>query len=343
MLSMKKLVCIVSFFAVLIAACNKKSSNSETEPGNVDVYAAGYELIGHDNIAKVWKNGIATNLTDGNNSARANAVAVSGPDVYVVGYENDNTGFKYARLWKNGVATTLSDSNAVYAEATAITIAGNDVYIVGQEYTPPISRIVMWKNGIRTVIEESNPNESCKPQSIAVFNGDVYIAGEFSHSAYFWKNGVGTRLSDNRPTSANAVAISGTDVYVVGTEKINGKNIATIWKNGISSFLPNDSTQDAFATSICIARNDVYVAGTQGWVNRGMSKVKLWKNGSEVNFTSENVRIPNGNTSVKVVNNDVYVGGTNGAKPTVWKNGVPESWSDSENYAEIINIFLVSK
>jgi hypothetical protein len=48
-----------------------------------DTYVAGYEFNGTKNVAKIWNNGVATNLTSGTNDAYADSVFVFGTDVYV--------------------------------------------------------------------------------------------------------------------------------------------------------------------------------------------------------------------------------------------------------------------
>ena len=45
------------------------------------MYIVGYE----GNVAKYWKNGVATSLTDGIKSTDATDIFVSGNDVYVAG------------------------------------------------------------------------------------------------------------------------------------------------------------------------------------------------------------------------------------------------------------------
>ena len=75
----------------------------------------GNEYNGTKYVAKVWKNGVATALTNGSNDAEANSVFVFGTDVYVTGEEFNGT--KYvAKIWKNGVATSLTNgANDAYA------------------------------------------------------------------------------------------------------------------------------------------------------------------------------------------------------------------------------------
>lgn len=64
-----------------------------------DVYVVG--LTGNSEPA-IWKNGELTRLAG--ISGVAFSVAVSGDDVYAVGYVNDTP-----VMWKNGVQTTLAD------------------------------------------------------------------------------------------------------------------------------------------------------------------------------------------------------------------------------------------
>jgi hypothetical protein len=87
-----------------------------------DVYAAGIEFqdAGSRGLATVWKNGVATLLTDGTQDARAFSVAVSGADVYVAGRTNP-PGKYVAVIWKNGVATPLTDS-APEAVASSVVV-----------------------------------------------------------------------------------------------------------------------------------------------------------------------------------------------------------------------------
>jgi len=148
-----------------------------------DVYVAGEESY-EDNrmenpicIAKLWKNGVAQNLTNESSYAQANSVYVSNNNVYVVGYEKiflekppdlpdeiDNIYIQTAKLWKNGVMQDLGKD-----EANSVFVSGNDVYIAGSELSEivdefgyllpelvPVAKI--WKNGEATFLSKNSSN-----------------------------------------------------------------------------------------------------------------------------------------------------------------------------------------
>jgi sulfur transfer complex TusBCD TusB component (DsrH family) len=245
------------------------------------VYVAGFEASGQeyiDNdiigteyriIAKLWKNGIAQNLTDGTNitHAYARSVFVSGSDVYVAGSDGDA-----AILWKNGVADTLF--TAFYgASANSVFVSDKDVYVTGhsERYSSimagtTISIAKLFKNGR----EQNLEGATGKANSIFVTGSDVFLAG--THTFYatpvFWKNGKGENLDDGY--GANSVFVEGNDVYVVG----RGSGKAVLWKNGVAQNLT-----DGTANSVFVVGKDVYVAGNDD------DKAIVWKNGIAQNLT----------------------------------------------------------
>jgi hypothetical protein len=103
-----------------------------------DVYVAGSELISGTTVARVWKNAVATTLS--NVYSDAKSVFVSGTDVYVVGRQGGTP-----TIWKNGVATNLSNVND---ETRSVFVFGTDVYVAGYQTggTNDIAKI--WKNGL---------------------------------------------------------------------------------------------------------------------------------------------------------------------------------------------------
>ncbi|MBI2730287.1 MAG: hypothetical protein HYX40_05990 [Sphingobacteriales bacterium] len=233
---------------------------------NNDIYITGNSgyLDGTGGNAAYLKNGDKIDLPSGSTGAMSTALAVSGTDVYVSGI--GITGNIYngpqnhiAKYWKNGNAMNLTDGSH-FAQAWSIAVSGNDAYVAGMEW-----------NGRTYQDANGNPDQ----KSVAKY----------------WKNGNPVILSDGTEEAwANAITVSGADVYVAGTEwngnpyQIQGsayiyrKSIARYWKNGKVVNL-TDGTEDAEAKSIAVSGTDVYVAGT---VN---GYATYWKNGVAVRLS----------------------------------------------------------
>jgi hypothetical protein len=157
---------------------------------------------------------------------------------------------------------------------------------------------------------------------------EAYVAGTGSTGAYttalLWKNGVAATLPGGLfDVQAASVFVSGTDVYVAGSEDNgNATGFAKLWKNGTASAL---STGNSVARSVYVSGTDVYVAGSEklSSVNTAM----IWKNGVAAVLSTN----PCGSEarSVFVSGTDVYAGGIEinctgpASTATVWKNGAP--------------------
>ncbi len=150
---------------------------------------------------------------------------------------------------------------------------------------------------------------------------DIYVAG-VEGTAKVWKNGVPLNLSNAMDSSiANSVFVSGSDVYVAGSERGFGK----VWKNGVVTNLVNSSNK-SYTTSIFVSGNDVYVAGGEFVTLTNSYSPKFWKNG--ISTTLINNSTDAFASSIFVVGGDVYVTGKeynlaiNNYKAKLWKNGV---------------------
>ena len=177
-----------------------------------DIYAAGgiitplppgVSAAYTTSSAKFWKNAVLVPIQDSafsRSSSWISSMAVSGNDVYLVGY--NSTGPAY---WKNGISSNIFPQ--VYT-LTGITVSGNDVYISGYStsYTPVSSdTAVYWKNG--NMIKLSDGKKEEYAMGITVVGKDVYVCGyEISRTfnplaiaryAKVWKNGVPIILSKN--------------------------------------------------------------------------------------------------------------------------------------------------
>ncbi|HTH57065.1 MAG TPA: hypothetical protein VL728_13540 [Cyclobacteriaceae bacterium] len=310
---MKK--CFFLAIAFLTFECSQK--NSDPNPSqNREVYVAGYTLnAAGTQVAKFWRNGVATNLTDGTASAGATGIALSGPSVIVSGWDwshhSDST--KVGKFWVNG--SELEIGGVCYS-TVAVAANKTDVCVLGLGQ----SGWTYWRNGSPTFITTTVDSQTT---GVAVNEGDVFVSG-FSKTvvrAQYWRNGV-LIYTNSQPSVANAIAVSGTDVYLAGylSEGDASHTKAVIWKNGIITELTSGQV-DAQANSIFVSGSDVHVGGHEGNV------AMTWKNGSPTNLSDGS-----GSAEVKsivVKEGDVYAAGYEGSSPRLWKNGVLQKLSDS--------------
>ena len=113
--------------------------NSPQTPKEIDIYVAGWENNGTNNVAKVWKNKKEIFHTSGSKEAIAYSVYVVGEDVYVAGLEG-----KAAKVWKNKEELyDLADNG----EAFSIVVHNGDVYVAGYETESSNDVAKVWKNG----------------------------------------------------------------------------------------------------------------------------------------------------------------------------------------------------
>jgi len=261
----------------------------------------------------------------------------AGPDVYVAGWQIGNNTSGY---WKNGVFTAVPGCGAAWA----IQVVGTDVYVAGTDLATALPAV--WKNSVETLLPLSAGVSSGKAYSVAVSGADVYVAGYEgvggNSAPKLWKNGVAQALAQpvmGGDQAAYAVAVSGVDVYVAGRSQASlaaGVLTATIWKNGVASYLPRGN--DVALTALAVSGNDVYAAGADNATLISNGRY-YWKNGQaqtlsvpQYGYTCTGI----GATSA----GDVLIAGTYGNAPAYWQNGqlnalapVPNLYSKSGGMA----------
>jgi hypothetical protein len=234
-----------------------------------NVYLAGFvNKTFSGPFAAWWKNGVLIKLTDGKKPSAVHAVTISGNDVYLAGSEGNT-----AVYLKNGIPAILPGGTV----ASSIAVSEGNTFIAGartvsggkltageifkaaatslkEQLTTDIfdlmidncEKALYWKNGVPSELADSTA-----ASSIAVYNGDVYIAGNQGKIAKYWKNGVPTVLTNGAYDAfAASVAVFNDDVYVAGMEKnSNNKYVAKYWINGRPVEL-TDGTKNAFSSSI---------------------------------------------------------------------------------------------
>ena len=91
-----------------------------------DIYIIGHQ----DGIAKIWKNGEVSMLTDENNDISMSGIYVHNKDVYVIGYKimySARPQYSIVKLWKNGEEITL-DNGGWITYACGIVVTDNENY-----------------------------------------------------------------------------------------------------------------------------------------------------------------------------------------------------------------------
>lgn len=300
----------------------------------------------------------ALSMPSGMTSSQANAIVVSGGDVYVAGTVLNSTS-ESAVFWVNGTVTTLSPpSGMTNSVANAIAVSGGNVYVAGSASSSAgIGTAILWVNGTATTLSPPSGMANSVANAIAVSGGNVYVAGAAWNSdidqwAAYWVNGAATLLPMPGGLTvdyyANGIVVSGGDVYVSGyTDSGMGNDTAVSWTNsGWATTLPLPSgwmLEDYKANGITVSGSDVYVAG--GGVNNvGTTTAAYWVNGAPTTLPMPS-NMPNSSATsyasgIAISGSDAYTVGYAGQTAAYWVNdgegtllpmpsGAYKSWANS--------------
>jgi len=251
-----------------------------------DVYLVGSEVTGEESedwegpytnrVAMLWKNGEPMPLADGKKWTTAEAVHVSGGDVYVAG-----TTEEHATVWKNGVARELEHGFQV--DPNSIFVQGGDVYVAGTGYSRSgciVEDYLMgqvWRNGKTWRLGSEKQRTSAK--CVTASNGRMHIAGTREGNPVLWADGRPKRMGNaSLWGTTRCLFASGDDIYVLGTTSTSSTEEAvTVWKNGTARYL-TDGKRKAAARSVWVSGADIYVAGNEENAD-GVGTATLWRNG----------------------------------------------------------------
>lgn len=173
---------------------------------------------------------------------------------------------------------------------------------------------------------------------------DVYIGGSYGLSPAIWKNGESPSLITTTGTSItiSSMFIEGNDQYLVGSEMVAGKRLATIWKNGVPTRLHTDFYEGQL-TDIIVKNGTTHCVGYFYETATSKPRIMYLINESGVFVTSG----ANYAYSKKMFIKDdvVYIAGNETTSPTdntdrakYWRNGVsiPLSSGTTDHYANDI-------
>jgi hypothetical protein len=330
-----KITLITFGISFLLSSCKKDELTTTPK----DIYIAGKVYnSSFKNTATLWKNGVATNLSDGSFDASAEAICVVGSDVYVAFNENG-----YAKIWKNGTASLLKSNliNDKYSSfVNSIFVSNTDVYAVGTlKSLIGKSVATIWKNGIATSL--STGSMDAYADYVFISNNDVYVLGyELSSTGAIiklWKNGIATNITNgNTKPNNKSLFVENNDVYILW-EEVNSarKEQAKLWKNGEITNL-SDGTTWNYPRSLFVKNKEVYVVGVE--LNNLGYSAKLWKNNTASYLI--NGSLYHYAYSVFVDGTDVYVAGIGDAAATYWKNGIATNLTDTNTTSSANAIFV---
>jgi Carboxypeptidase regulatory-like domain len=274
---------------------------------NNDVYVLGSEqdstINGWVSTIKLWKNGVATNITNGTTDAEAYGLDVYNGDIYVCGEERTGNTM-IPKLWKNGVVTNLPKDTFDYAAPTNIKVVNGDIYISGAATRSTngnnvqTSRAFYWKNGVFNFLSPASSTYA-RADGLFINNSDLYFIGVESligqaGTNVYWKNGIKTTLAFVAPytsTDSYSIFVDNTDVYVSGSSLHQSQSAfyenATYWKNNISNFLTNYNTNGntSFLYDVFVKNNIIYTVGESYASNNGLTKPLYFQNNVAVPLT----------------------------------------------------------
>jgi hypothetical protein len=306
-------------FLFIISAIFTQCDKPPVSPRK-NVYVTGIEFHNYStdssySIAKLWVNGVPTDLSKKPDMAEPRSVTVSGKTVCIAGSTYFRDKPARATLWINNIPTYLGGNDA---QAFSVSVSGKDVYVSGADYVNGVYTGVIWKNGVATYL---NGNGSSYGKVFAV-NKDVYATGVTQVNGV-WEQ---TIFKNQQPLYTNllpktdeltSLFVSGSDVYTTGIVNTYTSNSAYVWKNGVPTQL---QPTNALVSAVCVSGKNVYVAGA---TEKGCA---LWKNG--VLFPMEQPVSWSEGFAVSVSGTDTYVAGiANVSKseyhevPALWKNG----------------------
>ncbi|MEM9363191.1 MAG: IPT/TIG domain-containing protein [Bacteroidota bacterium] len=294
----------------------------------------------NEEIATVNDNGMVTALKSGNTNIIATIQNISQscsisiePNIYVLGSQSDNNlGTFDVTLWINNKPSVIEDAFQV----GKVFVYNSDIYTTGESINdngPDFASV--WKNGVPTNLTSGlSPAEAL---SVFVEDGNVYVAGRELEDVYVskvWKNGeLLYNLTDGTYSSrVHSIFVKNGEVYVAGTEYVENKNVAKVWKNGVSIQL----SENANAYSVLVHEDIIYAVGSKNniatiWVD-GLSTSLI--NGSNWSLAS----------SIFIQGRDIYACGFERIGDVEvaiqWKNGIRTDLTDGKSHADANAIFV---
>ena len=161
-----------------------------------------------------------------------------------------------------------------------------------------------WENGQYMIVPQSKPI-----MAMCVADSDLYLLAGNT----YWKNDFPHQIPYANISSSSAIAVSGSDVYVVA--QIDTQHAVYFKNDSLVDLTPGIEVQldySATATGIAISGNDIYICGNLH------DTAVYWKNGT-INYLAGGYQA----VAIAVSGDNVFVAGySDMEQPVYWRNGV---------------------
>ena len=282
-------------------------------------------------------NGTATNW-DPNTSGTVSTLTVSGSNVYVGGSfsaVNQVTRNRVAAFDTNGRVTSWDPNSS--STVNTLAVSGSTVYLGGNFTGANSINGTLTRNRLAAVDATTgtatswDPNVSNGVNKLAVSGSTVYFGGAFSGAdsvngnvtrnyaaAVDATTGTATSWDPNLSNGVNALAVSGSTVYLggefTGVNSVNGnlaRNYAAAVDTTNGTATAWDPNLNNSVTTLAVSGSTVYLGGTFNTVNGSLSR--NYAAALDTTNGTATAWDPNANSTINglaVSGSTVYLGGT---------------------------------
>lgn len=158
--------------------------------GGGGIFAAGVRSNFNGNFAVDWSVSGGNDLSTLNGSM-AFAIAGTASNKVVIYYEGNTVMLK-----KNSKVETVADASTL----TDVAFLGEQELLIGRRCDPSGCTITLWRDRVPETLADLT-----QANAIAVYQGDVYVAGRTCCEAAYWKNGELVKLTSGGNATSIAV------------------------------------------------------------------------------------------------------------------------------------------
>jgi hypothetical protein len=327
-----------------VSAVIEVSDGHSTEEYNVivdiedleDVIVVGSAKVNNTFVPAYWLNGNMTNLSIAGREGKVVAVANEGDDIYMVGWELDESGKALPLFWKNDELTQLPRfNNTLDTRVRSLYVKDGVAHIAGQSNTEDgVFSAVSWtvQSGIAT--PDYIPSGLgaiatgiAKPGSKRFMSGH-WLSADGIYFPGYWIGEDFIELpanSQEKHVLTTSISASGGDIIISGYEYVDANPRALGWQNGEKLSLSEYKSQ-AYGSLIHNGQFIFYGFEASGDAAKGV----YWINGTPVAFSDA---LASAIWDMVYLGDKVFVLGElqPNHNTVLWKNGAKDSFWNGSN------------